>query len=507
MKSIFLIMITLCCIMDAGCVSKRNGQYSAKADIQKNILSREIEDIIKGIDPNVNIGVKITSLASGEVIFEKNSKRHFVPASTNKLFTLAAALHYLGPSFRFNTTILTDGMIDHGGSINNLYIQGSGDPSLMDHEVIALVYELKQMGIKHITGNVYVDDKIFDDVYWGRGTMWDDRDRGFAAPVSGLNLNYNRLLIKTMSSRSINQFAHSIIKPATSFVDIVPKALSKSDGGQRSLSLLIERGNEQKVWPSATNDGLHFGDKIIVNGQTTKSAAPQYHLLAVNDPGMLVGTFLKDQLRHLGITVKGQVLRKATPADAIRLTNHESRSLAEALIDFTKISNNVANDALIKTIAANAGIKPATSSAGLKLVSEFLAKEVGIEPNSLITADGSGLSRYNLVTPEQMVKLLVYAANDFYMGPEFMAALPIGGEDGSLSKRLTADHQRGNVRAKTGTMSGLNSLVGYVTGNRRYAFAIMINGFIGSLSKYSRMQDQILTSIMADDQTQLAKVK
>ncbi len=100
-------------------------------------------------------------------------------------------------------------------------------------------------------------------------------------------------------------------------------------------------------------------------------ADPQYHLLAINDPGMLVGTFIKDQLQRQHIKANGKVLRMGTPKDVIFLAAHQSRSLAEALIDFTKISNNHANDALIKVIAAEAGVRPATASAGFKLVQRF----------------------------------------------------------------------------------------------------------------------------------------
>lgn len=509
MRKHLFLFVALLAILHGGCASTRGNRHGG--NLEKQRVVRNIEEIIKATDPNVNIGIKIASLSSSDVMVEKNSGRHFIPSSTIKLFTLAAALHYLGPSFRFSTTILSDGLIDKTGNIKNLYIRGSGDPSLMDHELIALVYELKQMGIHQITGNIYVDDQIFDDVLWGRGTMWDDRKHGYSAPVAGLNLNYNRLQIKTVPSRhEKNSLAHAVIKPATSFVEIVQNAKTLQNPGKKEISVAVLRAkHREEDWPSTTNDGLHYGDKVILDGQISKTSDAQYNMLAINDPGMLVGVFLKDQLARVGIKVKGTVVRKSTPADAVKLVSHESRSLAEALIDFTKISNNIANDALIKAMAAQAGTRPATLSAGLKLVNDFLVKEVGLKPNSLVTADGAGLSRYNLVTPEQMVQLLTYAANHFHMAPEFMAALPIGGEDGLLSGRLTGKDLKGNVRAKTGTMSGLSSLCGYLTGidGKRYVFAIMINGFIGNVSKYTRMQDQILATMLTDDQSQFAKVK
>lgn len=490
-----------------GCMSTKASKPHSLRHIDHRV-AREIEAIINDVDPNVNVGIKIQALNSGETIFEKNASRHFVPGSTAKLITLASALHYLGPSFRFTTTLATDGPVDAHGAINNLYLQGSGDPSLMDNEIIALVDELRQMGIHHVSGNIYVDDQIFDDVQWGKGAMWDDRNRGFSAPTAGLNLNYNRLLIKTIPSQ-IGHQAYTVVKPWQSFVEVIPKTTTKK-GSAKNITVSVERGHKREQdWPKDPMDGLHLGDKVFIGGETSINAGPHYTSLAINDPAIFTGMFVKDQLHRFGIKFKGSVTRRAMPAHALVLASHESRSLAEALVDFTKISNNLGNDVLVKSIAASKGAKPATFALGLKLINDFLKSEVGIEPGSMITADGSGLSRYNLVTPDQMVKLLTYAGNHFHLAPEFIASLPIGGEDGLLSSRLTEDQIRKNVRAKTGSFTGVTCLAGYLTGmdGMRYAFAVMINGFIGPVSKYNRMTDKILSTMIVDDQSELAKVK
>lgn len=508
MKTAICYSVIISTLLGASCSTHRATKHSQKTHLESHRIARVLEDIIHATDPNINIGVHIQSLSSNKVIFEKNAGRHFVPASTIKLVTLASALYYLGPSYRFYTYVLTDGPVSSDGTIQNLYIQGSGDPSLMDYDLLRLAQELSQRGIKKITGDIYVDDKIFDDMLWARGDMWDDRGKGYAAPVCGLNLNYNRIQIKTMPSFQNGGNARPIIQPRTSFVDVVSQART-IDGG-RTLSLSVERGKAQsEVWPTATNDGLKRGDKIIIDGTISKNSDPFYSMLAVNDPGMMAATVFKEELEHLGIKVHGTVGRKVIPAQSITLAKHESRSLAEALIDFTKISNNVANDALVKAIAAQAGIKPATFSSGLKLINEFLAKEVGIDANKVITADGAGLSRYSLITPEQMVKLLNYAANHFHMGPEFIASLPIGGEDGNLRSRMTMNKLRGQVRAKSGTMSGLSNIAGYLIDEdgERYVFAIMINGFVGSAAPYISLQENILAAMLRDDQPQLANVK
>jgi D-alanyl-D-alanine carboxypeptidase/D-alanyl-D-alanine-endopeptidase (penicillin-binding protein 4) len=325
--------------------------------------------------------------------------------------------------------------------------------------------------------------------------------------VCGVNLNYNRIQIKTLPSYHNGGTAIAVLEPKTKFLSVVSEARTASSG--RNISFSIEREKEaQNLWPLSANDGLRKGDKIIINGTTSKHADPFYSLLAINDPGIFAATILKEALEAAGVKVLGKVERKFAPKTTQVLAEHVSRSLAEALIDFTKVSNNVATDVLVKAIAAQAGIKPASFAEGLKLINEFLVKEVGITEN-IVAADGAGLSRYNLVTPQQMVKLLQYATNHFQMGPEFIAALPIGGEDGTMRRRLNAENTRGLVRVKTGAMSGLSSLVGYLIDEKgeRYVFAIMINGFIGSAQPYISLQDKIVAAMIHDDQQQLANVK
>lgn len=506
-KPIFIVIILLTAV-SFGCNSTRSIK-KGKTSISVSRIGSTVEHLINTTDPNVNIGIKISAIKSNKTIYEKNAGRHFMPGSTIKLATLAAALHYLGPSYRFNTSLLTDGFAKPG-VIKNLYLEGSGDPSLMDYDLRALALELKQMGIYKVTGDILINDQIFDDVLWGRGIMWDDRKNGYSAPISGININYNRLLIKTVPDLNNGSNAHTIVTPNTSFVEIISRARTTKNGGGRNINLTVERGkHREQAWPTTANDGLHRGDKIFVNGQISRNSDANYSMLAVNDPAMLAAIYLKEELNRVGIKTKGKVARAIAKKNLTRLATHQSRSLAEALIDFTKISNNIANDALIKTIAAQYGEKPATFTAGLKLVNDFLVNEVGIEANSVVTADGAGTSRYNLITPEQMVKLLNYAANHFHMAPEFMAALPIAGEDGTMGSRLTLEDVRGHVRAKTGSMTGVSSLAGYLTSpdNEKYAFAIMINGFIGSGAKYSRLQDQIVATMLGVDQEQLANIK
>jgi D-alanyl-D-alanine carboxypeptidase/D-alanyl-D-alanine-endopeptidase (penicillin-binding protein 4) len=490
MKAIFIIFFALILV---GCSTNKFANHQSK--IFDLPVPARIQALINNTDPHVNIGIKIVSLDNAKVLYEQNADRHFVPASTIKLATVAAALYYLGPSYRFETNLFTESFDTTQGLINNLYLHGSGDPSLMDHDLIKLAHELKQQNINTIQGNIYIDDFVFDNNLWTPGTMWDDRKFAFSAPLAGINLNYNRLEIKTLPAHKAQTQAHVIVRPQTSYVSVSTRAQTTSEKSSKNLSLTIKNISEQKTWAPNNNDGLSFGDHIFIDGTIPSKAPPSYSLLAIKDPGLFAGTFLQEQLQRQGIKFTGKILRKKIPYDAIKIASHQSRALAEALIDFTKISLNLPNDALIKAIAAQAGEKPATFTGGLKLVGEFLSREVGIK-DPMITVDGSGISRYNLITPNQMLKILLYAANNFSMGPEFLAAMPLAGQDGTLSARLMP--LAGNIRAKTGTLANVSSLAGYYLGPRhqRFAFTIFINGFTGAAAKYAKLQDDILSALL-----------
>lgn len=481
-------------------VHKKNFVLDKQSDI-----GQAIEQHIAQVDPNINIGIKIIDLAKGRVVFEKNADRHFVPSSTIKLLTLASALHYLGPSFRFKTSIYAEGYDANKHSAHNIIIKGSGDPSLSDHDLIAIVLELKQLGLKTITGDIIVDDSIFDNVPWSDSMMVADRAKGFGAPISGLNLNYNRYIIKMRPAAKAGDMALVVSSPSIAGITLVNNIVTV-DKNKRGF-LNIEINKQLTSWPEADQLGLTFGDTITLKGGVRLANGASYRSFSIKDPSIFAGHYFKEQLHHAGITTKGSVKRGLLPEKGTVLIEHHSRSLAEAATDWTKISNNVANDVLIKTLAARQALKPATLQDGLKIMADFLLNEVKVKDRRFVFGDGSGLSRYNLITPSQLITLLEYSAKNFSLGPEFITALPIAGTDGLLSGRMRTNTLRKNIRAKTGSMTGLNSLAGYFVSEdgRRFAFAIMINGFVGPAKQYADLQDKILSLMYSTTHEELAK--
>jgi D-alanyl-D-alanine carboxypeptidase/D-alanyl-D-alanine-endopeptidase (penicillin-binding protein 4) len=482
-----------------GCTGTQSLVNKSPTAASKAQIAEQIEMAINNVDPHLNIGVKIISLADDKVVFEKNGSRHFVPASSLKIVTVAAALHYLGASYRFETKVFADEINHKNKTAKNLYLQGSGDPSLSSTHIIQMAQEIKQMGIKTVLGDLIIDDSRFTGDPWIKGSMWDDRNFGWGAPISALTMDFNRLLIKTVPATAAGFGAYSIATPATHYFKIEGKVATKPKNSSRLITVAINK--KDLAWPPEEHVGLKKGDVVSVDGQTPVNAGPFYKTLAVADPSLFTGEFFKEQLALLGVTIKGKVERGLVPTNGTMMTSYVSRTLGEALIDFTKNTNNLANDSLVKAIAVNAGIVPATFDDGLKLVKQFLSKEVGIDEKTLVAADGSGLSRYNLVTPDQMIKVLQYSSRNFSLGAEFIASLPIAGMDGTLTRRFNNETLRQNIRAKTGTVTGILGLTGYLVGPNKelYAFAIFMNNIVGSHEKYLQLQDRILSTLYLGD--------
>ncbi len=217
----------------------------------------------------------------------------------------------------------------------------------------------------------------------------------------------------------------------------------------------------------------------------------------MHDAPLYAGLLVREHLHRLQVEVAGTVRRGSVPPSAVLSARHASRELSASLIDFVKASNNHGMECLLKRIAANTTLQAGTWKNGVAAVKTFLAQQVGLDPSGLTVADGSGYSRYSFITPMQMVTLLSAMRRSFSTGPEFVAALPIGGMDGTLRNRMLPPELHGRVRAKTGTMTAVSSLVGYLNTDEQdvLTFAIMAEGFTGSAEVYRRLQDSLLLAL------------
>ena len=434
-------------------------------------------------------GVLVRSLETGETLYRRNAEKLFVPASNQKIVTGAFALETLGPDFRYRTAVEAEGPVSGGVLAGSLVVRGSGDPTLSARFggvrplFRAWADSLRARGITRIAGAVVGNDDVFDDVPLGRGWAWDDLDASYSAEVSGLQLNEGYVTVRVGPGARPGDPAVVTLDPATSYTPAINQAVTGAAGTARSAE--------------ATRAPL--GPGIVVTGTAPPDSTPEEIEVAVRDNTLFFATALRESLIEAGIRVDGPALDDDARPDsarrpATRLFVHASPPMPEVLAAFLKPSQNQFGEILLKTMGRHlrgAG----TASAGLA-VEDSLARAWSLPPRALRPADGSGLSRYNLVAPEFLVALLERMTRSPHY-TVFYNAMPVAGVDGTLRNRMKGTPLEGNVHAKTGTLSGVRSLSGYLTtaAGERLAFSILVNNHTLSASAADRVAEAALLRV------------
>src|SRR3989338_2164268 len=436
---------------------------------------------------NGKVGIKIVSLKTGEVVYQRNSNELLIPASNVKLITTAAALSKLKSDYKFKTTIAYDGIKDGNTLKGNLYIKGYGDPKLVTEELLLMVGEIRNTGIEVISGDIIADDSFFDGERVGNGWKINCDSRAYNARIGALSFNFNTIAVDIEPAESRRERPEVIINPPTSFVEVVNKAITKN----------------RRIGDNITVDRLSEGDedKIIVDGEISVGKKGMRFYRSISNPPIYTATVFKEFLEKEGITVKGRVISGLKPADAAELLTHESAPLSIIIRDLNKMSNNFMAEQILKTMGAEVKGVPGTAEKGLTVVREYL-EGIGIPNGTYVLADGSGLSRLNRMTPSQIIKVLMTMYDDFKLQAEYVSSLSIMGVDGSLKHRMDGSTLDWMVRGKTGTLDGVSAVSGYTTCyscsvNKRevFAFSIIMNNLKCDVNRVWQIQNQIISSL------------
>lgn len=457
------------------------GTISSPTPIEPiHVLGSEIETILG--DPLLaasNVGVKVVSLSNGRVIYENDADKLYHPASTMKLISAAAALVKLGPNYRFHTTLFADGVED-GNVIGNLYLQGRGDPRFESGDLEDLAEKLAAMGVISVDGDIVVDESYFDDIRRGRGWMWDDGPiGGYYSHLSALTINHNGVRVRVSPGRNIDDPVDVHLEPPTRYMKIVNEAATVTASDATRLSI-------KRQWKPVE------ANVLTIRGSMEIGQADVNRQVDVVDPALYCGTLLKEKLEQKGIMFRGSIRHGVVPERALKIANHVSVPLSRILWGMNKSSDNLTAELILKTIGAELKGTPGTAQKGIAAIGEFLS-EIGLDNSRYTIADGSGVSRYNLVTASSLTNLLSYMFSNFAMMPEYLASLPIAGVDGTLKRRMKDMRARGVLRAKTGTMRGVSTLAGYTmtADGEILAFAVLISNFKGSANLRRALQDKI----------------
>lgn len=427
-------------------------------------------------------GIKIVSLETGEVLYDRNSQQLFHPASNMKLLTTATALSKLGPAFRFKTVLRADTSSLADSTISgNIYLQGFGNPELTSDDLRWMVQELRYKGVRKITGNLICDDTYFDDLYWGSGWMWDDVSAWYWAPISALTVDDNCVTVRVKPAANVGDSLIVQIEPLTSYMAIENMGMTvDSLDTNRIKQFRVER-----KWRPPENT-------VVVEGGLDVYSKERSYVIDVVDAASYAGTLFSEILTAAGIEFRGEVERGETPDSSIVLVMHISPPLTEVVINTNKISDNLSAEILLKTVAAEATGNPGTAKKGISEIYNFF-HEFGVDSTTFRLADGSGVSRYNVVTPAQIVELLKTMHEDFRVAAEYKTSLPIAGVDGTLRSRMKETPAEGKLRAKTGSLRGVSTLSGYTTtaDGEELAFSIMMEHFLVPTNEIRALQDRI----------------
>jgi D-alanyl-D-alanine carboxypeptidase/D-alanyl-D-alanine-endopeptidase (penicillin-binding protein 4) len=253
------------------------------------------------------------------------------------------------------------------------------------------------------------------------------------------------------------------ISPPTSYIKVVNRA--------KTVTKKL-RGKKLKV------SSIPYGkrNKIIIEGEISLGSEPKIYYRRIDNPPYYFGTVIKETMEQLGFEIKGRVYVGIVPEDSVLIHTFYSPPLHEIVDKLNKFSNNFIAEQLIKAVGAFSSGPPGSWEKGLEVAKKFL-QSIGVSEDAFVLRNGSGLGDVNLMSPSQIVKLLLYMYRDFKYGYEFISSLPVSGADGTIKDRFEATSTLRHIRAKTGTLDIANALSGYLIskGDNVYAFCIMIN--------------------------------
>ncbi len=436
-----------------------------------------LEKLLSYTNPAVHIGVIVQSMNTGHVYFSRNAHQLFSPASTQKLLTVSAALINLTPNYRFPTRILSTGAIHQGVLDGNLIFQFNGDPSLNESNMIALVGKLHAMGIDRIAGNIIIDNTAFNHIPYPAGWLWSDLNSDFAAPLDTIVINRNKFgltFIPTRSGERPRLIPHLPPGSATFINDM------RTTNYYEANCPLEIKSNER--------------NQYLLTGCLARHAGTQGRSIAVRNMFMFTESLIRELLRQHDIQFNGQIVAEKTPFNSHILTEHLSAPLKQVIVHLLKTSDNLYADTLLKKMGEHYLHAPGSWQNGLQAEKLVFADDAGINLNHLRLVDGAGLSQYDKVTPSDLAEILNYIDHNAMLRTTLIPALPIAGVDGTLAWRMPMLARGDRVHAKTGSMTGVSTLAGFVKTEHHglLSFVIMINNVPENRFPYIALENHIV---------------
>jgi D-alanyl-D-alanine carboxypeptidase/D-alanyl-D-alanine-endopeptidase (penicillin-binding protein 4) len=474
MKATWVVVLALV----AGCASRSPAPPTLAQAIANPSPHEQLRRDLRAIfsERTVDHGLwsaAVHSLRHGETLYSFNSFRLQTPASNQKLLTAAAAAERLGWDYRYTTRIYSTGTVDSNGALNgDLIVVSDGDPTINPrHPQRWAIFDewgkqLAAKGIRQVNGYLIGDDNAFEEPGWGLGWAWDDLAFGYGAAVSALQYNENQ--VELLVGPGLEAGARAVISVSSPGSGLtIDHQVTTAAAGEASLITLLR--------PPGT-------DRLTVSGQVALGSPAITQFAAVDNPTQVYLNALRVAFGRHGVTIE----RTPVDIDAMRvvpdmsqatlLIEDQSPTLTE-IIDVTlKWSRNIYAETMLRSMSPEG--KPKSAAGGLAAL-EATLNDWGIFREYFLARDGSGLSRYDYLTADALTWLLTYLWADPKHAELYRAALPVFGVNGNIANRLTDTPASGRVWAKTGSMSQVRSLSGYIVTveGEPLVFSFMVNGF------------------------------
>jgi len=464
----------------------------SRLSAQSVIFSPEIVQTVENSNAYDAFWSVVVRDSSGTILEGYNFDKLMHPASNLKLLTSAAILDELGPDFTYETNMYGFGYQEGGTWQGDIIIRGVGDPSISGdfynedgfHVFEKFFTALDTLGIRRINGDLIGNDAYFDRQPYPKGWNWDDLSFYYGVETSALSFNNNAVDLRVLSDRSVGERPGIQWFPFdTDYVTFI---------------------NEQVITPPGSEYDEFYQRIMGTNTIILRSEVPQNYLetesLSVMNASLFFMDTFKKYMQDGGIELGGRIIvddqQYDWNSDRYKvLSSHRSVPLRKLLTQINKESSNFYTEMMLKTAAASRYETQGTTELGIALVEEFAAS-VNIDTTRVELTDGSGMSPATLLTAENITHLLVelQKRRDF---PAFKQSLSLAGIDGSLQHRFKGTPLYRKILGKTGYVSGVRSMSGYLTSasGRPLVFSIITNNYTEKTSYIDYLQETILRQI------------
>jgi serine-type D-Ala-D-Ala carboxypeptidase/endopeptidase (penicillin-binding protein 4) len=442
--------------------------------------AKSLTQIIQSDKQFINFNLSyIIADSNGNVLAQQNNNKFVCPASITKIFTATSAILSLGPNYQFKTTLYKTGTIKKHTLEGNLYIKFTGDPSLTQQNLTELISNLKQLGITTISGKVYFVANTFNNQPYADGTTVDDLSYDYASPISSVIINANSFGIRL--NIDPNKTPHASVTQFNS---------------PATLSSKIKLGNSSTC---KMNIISNMDNHYILQGCgiKRKEAYIEHFKLAIRNTIKAAPYFIKKAFSANKIQIKSSPKLAYLNSNATPLATHRPPKLNVLVHKMLKESNNIIANSLLKTMGHKYSKSQGSWENGVAAIKHTLDKKLAIKPDQIKLEDGAGLSRYNLVTAHATFQLLRAIQKNPVLRKYIIPALPIAGKDGTLTYRLTKLDNGVTFKAKTGSMTGVSNLAGYmqIGKQKNLIIVLMSDRFSSKVKLVRKWEDNIIRQI------------